>query len=298
MDGALALCPPVEALLSLPVPCADPDERLARRWGRVKLPKLGWVRFRWSRPLGGRLRSATVSFDGRHWHVSFLVDDDQPRLAPGPVVGIDRGVKIAATTSDGDFYDRAFITAGEAGRYRRLQQQLARTRKGSRRRKRVVARLGQVMRRVRHRRIDFNAQTSHTLTSRYGTVVLEELKPKNMTASAAGTIEQPGRDVRAKAGLNRAILDKSWYGLERALANAARYTGTTLVKVPAAYTSQTVRPAGAWMRHRVRAKRDSHVPPAAWSLRTWRFTTTAVSGLVDMVLRQCSATACNAASAL
>src|SRR5690606_28772590 len=35
-------------------------ERVSRRWGRVKLPKLGWTRFRWTRPLGGQLRNATV----------------------------------------------------------------------------------------------------------------------------------------------------------------------------------------------------------------------------------------------
>ncbi|MDX3233431.1 hypothetical protein [Streptomyces sp. ME19-01-6] len=50
-------------------------ERLGRRWGQVKLPKLGWVRFRWSRALGGEIRSATVSRRGGQWFVAFLVDD-------------------------------------------------------------------------------------------------------------------------------------------------------------------------------------------------------------------------------
>lgn len=216
-------------------------ERISRRWGRMKLPKFGWVRLRWSRPLGGVLRSVTIARDGRHWFVSFLVEDGQatPETHPGPVVGIDRGVVVAATTSDGDFHDRPFIAGGEAQRYRRLQQQLARTRKGSNRRKRVVAELGVVMRRVRSRRVDFNAQLAATLTSRYGTVVLEDLKTKNMTASAKGTIEQPGSRVAQKSGLNKAILDKGWYGLELAVSNAARYTGSKMIRVPAAYTSQT-----------------------------------------------------------
>lgn len=216
-------------------------ERVGRRWGRAKLPKLGWVRFRWSRPLGGTVRSATISRDGRHWFVSFLVEDGQttPEAHPGPAVGIDRGVVVAATTSDGDFHNRPFITAGEAQRYRRLQQQLARTRKGSNRRKLVVAELGAVMRRIRCRRADFNARTAATLTGRYGTIVLENLTTKNMTAGAKGTVEQPGSRVAQKSGLNRAILDKGWYGLELAVNNAARYTGSTVIKVPAAYTSQT-----------------------------------------------------------
>ena len=53
-------------------------EKLNRRHARVKLPKLGWVRFRLSRPLDGALiRSATLTREGRHWFVSFLVDDQE-----------------------------------------------------------------------------------------------------------------------------------------------------------------------------------------------------------------------------
>ncbi|MFD5340574.1 RNA-guided endonuclease InsQ/TnpB family protein [Streptomyces hawaiiensis] len=85
--------------------------------------------FRWSRPLGGTLKSATVSRDGKHWYVSFLVETG----TTGPAVsvergrvGIDRGVAVLAATSDGRFFDRSFITPGEAQRYRRLQQRHAR----------------------------------------------------------------------------------------------------------------------------------------------------------------------------
>ncbi|MEU1736150.1 transposase [Streptosporangium sp. NPDC020145] len=221
-------------------------ERIGRRWGRVKLPKFGWVRFRWSRPLGGVLRSATITRDGGNWFVSFLVEDGKttPETHPGPAVGIDRGVVVAATTSDGTFHDRPFITSGETQRYRRLQQQLARTRKGGNRRKRVVAELGAVMRRVRSRRADFNAQLAATLTVRYGTLVLEDLNTRNMTASAKGTVERPGSRVAQKSGLNKAILDKGWYGLEFAVNNAVRHTGSKVIKVPAAYTSQTCSACG------------------------------------------------------
>ncbi|MFC3982648.1 RNA-guided endonuclease InsQ/TnpB family protein [Streptosporangium jomthongense] len=221
-------------------------ERIGRRWGRVKLPKFGWVRFRWSRPLGGVLRSATITRDGGNWFVSFLVEDGKttPETHPGPAVGIDRGVVVAAITSDGTFHDRPFITSGETQRYRRLQQQLARTRKGGNRRKRVVAELGAVMRRVRSRRADFNAQLAATLTVRYGTLVLEDLNTRNMTASAKGTVERPGSRVAQKSGLNKSILDKGWYGLEFAVNNAVRHTGSKVIKVPAAYTSQTCSACG------------------------------------------------------
>ncbi|WP_223281461.1 RNA-guided endonuclease InsQ/TnpB family protein [Streptomyces antnestii] len=218
-------------------------ERLGRKWGRAKLPKLGWVRFRWSRPLGGEIRSATVSKKSGHWFVSFLVDDQavtpEKHAMPGTAVGIDRGVKVAAVTSDGDFHDREFITADQAGRYRRLQQQFARTKKGSANRSKTRAAMNRIMGRVTDRRGHFCAQTASRIVAKNALVVLEDLRIKNMSASASGTIEAPGsRVVAQKRGLNRAVLDKGWHRLELALVGAARYTGTTVVKVNPAYTSQ------------------------------------------------------------
>jgi putative transposase len=69
--------------------------------------------------------------------------------------------------------------------------------------------------------------------------VIEDLRIRNMTRTARGTVAEPGRNVKQKAVLNRAILDKGWHKLQLAVENVARYTGTTIVKLPAAYTSQT-----------------------------------------------------------
>jgi putative transposase len=174
--------------------------------------------------------------------VSFLVDDGaatpERHAMPGTAVGIDRGVRTAAITSDGDFHDRPFVTDGETTRYRRLQQRLARTRKGSANRRKAVAAMNRIMGRVTDRRGDFCAQTAARITAKNALVVLEDLKTKNMSASASGTIETPGVRVAQKRGLNRAILDKGWHRLELALTSAARYTGTCVVKVNPAYTSQ------------------------------------------------------------
>ncbi|GAA2125219.1 transposase [Streptomyces synnematoformans] len=217
-------------------------ERLGRRWGRAKLPKLGWVTFRWSRPLGGEVRSATVSRKGTHWFVSFLVDDGhqapEQHAMPNTAVGIDRGVKVAAVTSDGEFHDRPFVTEGETTRYRCLQQRLARSKKGSANRRRTVAAMNRIMGRVTDRRSDFCAQTAAHIVSKNALVALEDLKTRSMSASASGTLTEPGKQVAQKRGLNKAILDKGWHKLELALQNAARYTGSAVVKVPAAYTSQ------------------------------------------------------------
>jgi IS605 OrfB family transposase len=82
------------------------------------------------------------------------------------------------------------------------------------------------------------------MTTEHGLVVLEDLRVQAMTASARGTIEQPGRNVRQKAGLNRTILDKAWGQLRTTLEWHGRKHGCQVVAVPAAYTSQTCSACG------------------------------------------------------
>ncbi|MFV2194589.1 RNA-guided endonuclease InsQ/TnpB family protein [Nocardiopsis sp. LOL_012] len=216
-------------------------QRLGRRWGRVKLPKLGWVRFRWSRAPQGTIRSATVSREGGHRYVSLLCEDGGHtpggHTVPDSAVGVDRGVAVA--TSEGDLFDRAFQSPKEAERERRLRRRLSRQRRGSKNRDRTGAALSTLTGRVRARRADFAAQTAHPLCTENAVVVLERLNTKGMTASAKGTVDAPGRNVRQKAGLNRAILAKGWHGFTLACQNAARRTGTRIVEVDPAYTSQT-----------------------------------------------------------
>ncbi|WP_063758590.1 RNA-guided endonuclease TnpB family protein [Kibdelosporangium aridum] len=216
-------------------------ERVGRRWGRAKLPKLGWVRFRWSRCLAGAVRSATVSWDGRHWFISFLVDDGvttPEQHARTTVVGVDRGVTVAVACSDGWMRDREFRTPGEQRRYLALQKKLARQLRGSANREKTVSSMRRIKRRESDRRNDFVAWTASQLATRYSMVVIEKLNTKGMTRSARGTVELPGSRVSQKAGLNRAILDKGWHAFELALRNVARRTSCRVVTVPAPFTSQ------------------------------------------------------------
>lgn len=220
--------------------------RLSRRWGKVKLPKFGWVRFRWTRSIGGVIRNVTILRDSGGWHIAFCVEDGLATSEPNgkPPVGVDRGVAVAVATSDGWLQDREFVTAGEAKRLLRLQQQLGRCRKGSRRRHTCQARLSALNARVRQRRKDFCAWTANRLTADHGLVAIEDLKVRDMTRSAKGTVEAPGKNVRQKAGLNRSILAKSWGGFGLALEHKARYNGSEIVKVNPAYTSQTCSACG------------------------------------------------------
>lgn len=224
-------------------------ERLNRRHGRVKLPKLGWVKFRLSRSLDGEtIRSATLTREGAHWFLSLLVDDgiETPsgHAVPGTAVGVDRGVVVAVATSDGDLIDQTFATDGERRRAAALQRKLSRATKGSNNRAKIRTRLAKLQAAERHRRQDFCAQTATRLARANSLVVIEGLKTRNMTrrAKPVEDPDTPGRflsnGAARKSGLNRAILGKGWYRFEQALTSASRYTGTQVIKVPAAFTSQ------------------------------------------------------------
>jgi putative transposase len=224
-------------------------ERLNRRWARAKLPKLGWVRFRWSRRLGGAVQDATVMREGCHWCISFVVGDgEQPparHARPGIGIGVDRGVAKIVTTSEGRFHHQVFARGREVEHAAKLQRDLARTTKGSNRRKRAAGRVGAFAVKIRRRREDFAAKTADALTRDHDLIVFEALKTKNMTATAKPVPDpdRPGaflpNGAAAKSGLNRSILDKGWHRIEVATRSKARYTGSCVVTVNPAYTSQT-----------------------------------------------------------
>ena len=145
-----------------------PVQKLNRRMSQVRLPKLGWVKFRASRNLDGEtIRSATLTRVGKHWFVSFLVDDGATTPAehalPGTAVGVDRGVAVAVATSRGNLFDQVFTTPGERRRALRLQRKLSRAAKGSANRNKTRQALGKVRARERRRRQDFCVKTAHRL---------------------------------------------------------------------------------------------------------------------------------------
>jgi transposase len=211
--------------------------RLSRNWGQVKIPKVGWVRFRWSRKVPGDARSFRVTRDrsGR-WHVAFAVIPD-PVQGPGTgeAVGIDRGVRVSAALSTGEMLTVPGLTAREKARLRRLQRRLARARRGSSQRGKAKVAIARLRARETDRRRDWCEKTSTDIARRFDVIRVEDLKVANMTRSAKGTAEEPGRNVRAKAGLNREISRSGWGLLVRRLEDKAP---GRVEKVPAAYTSQ------------------------------------------------------------
>jgi len=239
--------------------------RLNKRWGAVRVPKLGEIRLRWSRNLDGTVRNVTISRDGLGWHVAFgIASGCEPKTThdqPGTPVGLDRGVVCAVADSDGGLHNAVFISDRElaakvALERRRARQETTRKRavaRTSNRARLVHNRLAKISARTARRRVEFAQQLAHRVADTHDLIVIEALRIGNMTRSAKGTVEAPGRNVAQKAGLNRVILDKGWYGFELALRNQARRTGSMVMRVPAAFTSQRCAACG----HVASASRES-----------------------------------------
>ncbi len=210
--------------------------RLSRKAGEIWVPKAGWVRFRWSRTVPAA-KSYRVTLDraGR-WHVAFAaIPQPLPGPGTGEVVGIDRGVVVSAALSTGELLHCPGLRPAEQARLRLLQRKLARAKKGSRRRRRVKAAIAKLRVRDADRRKDWAEKLSTDLAHRFDLIRVEDLRITGMTRSARGTRANPGRGIRQKAGLNRAILAAGWGLLVRRLEDKAP---GRVEKIYPAYTSQ------------------------------------------------------------
>jgi transposase len=170
------------------------------------------------------------------WHVAFaVIPAPVPAPGNGQAVGIDRGVAVSAALSTGELLHAPALTGRERARLRRLQRKLARAKRGSNRRGRVKHAIARLRARETDRRKDWAEKVSTGIARRFDVIRVEDLKVTNMTRSARGTRENPGRNVRAKAGLNRGILGSAWGLLVRRLADKAP---GRVEKVRPAFTSQ------------------------------------------------------------
>lgn len=220
-------------------------KRLNAKWSSVRLPKIGWVKFRDTRPMRGTVKNITIAHDALGWHVSFGCEIARTiPLNASPSVGIDRGIEntIALSTGERRTVPHTLI-AIEQG-CRRAQRVAARGKRGSKRHAKALRRVAALSARRARIRRDWHQKTSLDIANRFGVVVIEALQVKGMTASAKGTVAEPGRGVRQKAGLNRSILNQGWFCFENILAYKLEERGGNLVKVDPAYTSQTCSECG------------------------------------------------------
>lgn len=208
---------------------------------RIKLPKLGWIRYRNSRAILGSPKNLTVSANAGKWFVSVQTERevDQPLPTATSAVGIDVGINRFATMNDGSFVAPLNSFKGHQGRLALAQRRLKHKTKFSKNWIKAQARVQKIHTGIAHARTDFLHQLTTTISKNHALVCIEHLQVRNMSKSAKGSIEQPGKQVRQKAGLNRAILDQGWGEFGRQLGYKVTWNGGMLLKVPPHHTSQT-----------------------------------------------------------
>jgi putative transposase len=219
----------------------DPKQiKLDQGNSRIFLPKLGWLRYRNSRKVLGDLRNVTVSLSGGKWFVSIQTEQEVEQAIPqGGAVGIDMGIARFATLSDGTFYAPLNSFKRHEVALRKAQQAMSRKVKFSNNWKKAKARVQRIHSRIGNARRDFLHKASTAISKNHAMVCIEDLQVRNMSKSAAGTADAPGRNVRAKSGLNKSILDQGWFEFRRQLDYKLAWKGGHLIAVPPQNTSRT-----------------------------------------------------------
>ncbi len=207
---------------------------------RIFLPKIGWVGFYKSCEIIGKVKNITITNRGGQWFASIQVEQmiEIGNHASDSEIGIDAGVKYFAAFSDGTLVEGVNSFRKHEERLAREQRKLARKKKGSnnwKKQKRKIAKLHHTIANVRS---DFLHKLSTDISEKQAKVYVEGLQIRNMSASAKGSIEEPGRHVKAKSGLNKSILDQGWYEFKRQLDYKLFWMGGMLAEVNPRHTSQ------------------------------------------------------------
>ena len=212
---------------------------------RLCLPKLGWIHYRTGKgkdrlSILGVAKNITISHKNGKWYASVQteIEVEQPVPTATSAVGIDMGVVRFATLSDGTVYEPINAFKSHQKRLARYQRAVSRKKKVSKNWTKANAKVNKQHQRIGNIRRDYLHKISTIISNSHALVVIEDLKVRNMSKSAKGIIENPGRKVKQKSGLNRVILDQDWGEFRRQLEYKLAWNGGTLLAVPPHYTSQ------------------------------------------------------------
>jgi len=207
---------------------------------RIFLPKIGWVGFHKSCDMNGTIKNITITTKGGKWYASIQVEQlvqIEAHLSDSEI-GIDAGIKCFAAFSDGTMIEGVHSFRRLEEKLAREQRKLARKKRGSenwKKQRRVISRLHHTIANVR---LDYLHKLSTDISKNHAKVFVEKLQIKNMSASAKGSIEEPGKHVKSKSGLNKSILDQGWLELRRQLNYKLFWMGGMLAEVNPRNTSQ------------------------------------------------------------
>jgi len=222
---------------------------LGENQDRLTVPGVGTMRVRKGRPVPPFGRAFVVVKNGR-WYATFECSrEPQPLPKTGKIIGVDRGVYVLAATSEGDLIRNGRFQQRRARITTRLQRELeALTKRDERKRcvnrddpKRIAAvrRLARAREREANCRLDALHKKALKLIRSADVIGLEKLDLRAMTRSARGTVEAPGRNVAAKRGLNRVMLDAGFGILARLIGEKAACAVREVIGVEPRYSSQT-----------------------------------------------------------
>ena len=214
--------------------------KLEQQNNRLWLPKIGWVRYRNSRDVVGEVKNVTVRQKCGRFFVSIQTEFEQEiPTHQGGEIGIDMGVARFATLSNGEFFAPLNAFKAYKGKLAKLQRQLKNKLKFSRNWQKLNAKISKLHYRIANVRRDFLHKISTDICKNHAMIYVEDLQVSAMTKSAKGTVEEHGKNVKQKSGLNRAILDQSWSEFRRQLDYKSQWLGGFLLAVPPQNTSRT-----------------------------------------------------------
>jgi len=207
---------------------------------RIKLPKLGWMGFHKSQSIEGTIKNATILRRDGKWYISIQVEQEvnQQVHPEKSAIGIDLGVKKFVTCSDGSYFDPVNSFKKLQTKLAKAQKRLSKKKKFSENWKKQKIKIQKIHSKIGNTRRDFQHKLSTNLSKKHAMIVTEALKISNMSKSAGGTTGNPGKNVRAKSSLNRAILDQGWSEFKRQIKYKLEWLGGVYVEVNPAYTSQ------------------------------------------------------------
>ena len=215
--------------------------KLEQHNNRIFLPKLGWIRYRNSREMLGFAKNITVSQKCGKWYASIQTEREveQPEHAATSIIGVDVGIARFATLSNGQVFEAVNSFKKKQTRLARYQRALSRKVKFSSNWKKQKGKITQLHSTIANIRKDYLHKTTSTISQNHAMIVIEDLQISNMSKSAKGTVEAKGRNVKAKSGLNRSILDQGWFEFRRQLEYKQVWAGGQVIAVNPRNTSRT-----------------------------------------------------------
>ena len=199
--------------------------RLLAGGKRVKLAGIGNVKVKLHRPVGGRIKQASVSLDGDgHWYIAFACADVPARPLPplDTSVGIDVGITTFAALSDGTMVDNPRPYEMAQRSLATAQRRASRRKRGSKRRRKAVELLAKQSARVQRVRLDFHHKTAHAIVQRFGSIAVEDLNVNGL----------------ARMRLAKQVHDAGWAQFTTILASKAESAGREFYRVDPRGTSQ------------------------------------------------------------